>query len=503
MRKKYRSTGIMFFVLAFSVFNIMLAMNIKPSLAVDPESGGNGFPSSTFTSNITNNTKVNYIKDAITAANENSNYSASFDVIKDFHVYGSDTPLYSLMKNLQIPKTTEKFEIKDDSPSTIQDNGLLYIMTHGYNATNPDNNIFSSLAYGAVADNTIKEYVTQIAIWLYIYEKKSSFSHYCSNNECVFYDSSNAAIPVDTIKSFISHAASVNGYNYLNYITALVDQAKAYTGAQESKMASLSAASFSYTINEDFTSLKTDTITPQVTSNQDNFLYYSIEIDDPNSYGAYITDVNNHTISNPDRITSSFKVVVPLKEDLSTMDLTSIKVHVYAHFLKPTGNEYRVTDSTNPLIDSNKKQVYTNVYYGYTPNEVIETNFNLYNFTKISKIDVANSNELPGATLVITDKNDSTNTETWVSTDTPHYTYLKNGDYQLCETLAPDGYEKSTECIDFSVDGTKITSVVMENAHIPNTSAFRKTTIYIIGGILMLLGIGSFGYVMYKKKGRN
>ena len=67
----------------------------------------------------------------------------------------------------------------------------------------------------------------------------------------------------------------------------------------------------------------------------------------------------------------------------------------------------------------------------------------------------------------------------------------------------PDGYEKSTECIDFSVDGTKITSVVMENAHIPNTSAFRKTTIYIIGGILMLLGIGSFGYVMYKKKGRN
>ena len=213
--------------------------------------------------------------------------------------------------------------------------------------------------------------------------------------------------------------------------------------------------------------------------------------------------MNNHTISNPDRITSSFKVVVPLKEDLSTMDLTSIKVHVYAHFLKPTGNEYRVTDSTNPLIDSNKKQVYTNVYYGYTPNEVIETNFNLYNFTKISKIDVANSNELPGATLVITDKNDSTNTETWVSTDTPHYTYLKNGDYQLCETLAPDGYEKSTECIDFSVDGTKITSVVMENAHIPNTSAFRKTTIYIIGGILMLLGIGSFGYVMYKKKGRN
>ena len=81
MRKKYQQTGIMLFVLAFSLFNVMLALNLKPSYAVDPETTGSGIPSGTFTANVTSNTKANYIRDALNSVSRTSNYTSSFDVI--------------------------------------------------------------------------------------------------------------------------------------------------------------------------------------------------------------------------------------------------------------------------------------------------------------------------------------------------------------------------------------------------------------------------------------
>ena len=505
MRKKYQQTGIMLFVLAFSLFNVMLALNLKPSYAVDPETTGSGIPSGTFTSNVTSNTKANYIKDALNSVNRTSEYTNSFDVIKDFKTSDNKTPLYSLMKNKTFPTTAEKFERLDDNPINITNNGLLYIISHGYNPNNTESTIFSTLKHGAVTDNSIKEYITQIAVWLYIYENQSSLQKYCIDYACIFYDDGGATISAETIRTFIADAASINGYEFLAYITDLVDKAKTYNGDETSKIASLSATKFTYEIDSSFTTLVTDTVTPQVTGNKDNFMYYSVEIDDPNAYGAYIADINNKKITNTGVMNGSFKVVVPLKEDITKMNLSSIKVHVYGHFIKDSGSEYRVTSTTNGLVDENKKQKYTNVIYGYTPNEVIETNFTLYNFTKISKVDATNSKELPGATLVITNKNDENETYEWVSSDTPHYIFLEDGEYKLCETIAPEGYEKATECIDFTIDGKNIKAVEMKNkpvqkALIPNTGVMQKYSPYIIGAILILIGLGTTGYIIYQKE---
>lgn len=90
---------------------------------------------------------------------------------------------------------------------------------------------------------------------------------------------------------------------------------------------------------------------------------------------------------------------------------------------------------------------------------------------KISKQDITNKEELPGATLVIKDSKGN-EIEKWVSTDKPHYVELDPGKYTLSETIAPEGYELTTETIEFEVkaDG-KTTSVVMYNK--PKTTGAR------------------------------
>ena len=82
---------------------------------------------------------------------------------------------------------------------------------------------------------------------------------------------------------------------------------------------------------------------------------------------------------------------------------------------------------------------------------------------KISKQDVTNKQELPGATLVIKDS-EGNEIKKWVSTNEPAYFELDPGKYTLSETIAPVGYKLSTETISFEVkeDGTT-TEVVMYN----------------------------------------
>ena len=112
---------------------------------------------------------------------------------------------------------------------------------------------------------------------------------------------------------------------------------------------------------------------------------------------------------------------------------------------------------------------------------------------EISKQDITNEKELPGATLVITDK-DGKEVERWVSEDKPHMIEkLPVGDYTLTELIAPEGYVLSEEAVKFSVtDEEGLISVVMKNVPetpVPQTSA-GMMILYIIGGLTLVGGSG-------------
>lgn len=94
---------------------------------------------------------------------------------------------------------------------------------------------------------------------------------------------------------------------------------------------------------------------------------------------------------------------------------------------------------------------------------------------QISKVDIATGKELPGAVLVINDKDGNTVAQ-WVSEDKPHYIEkLPAGDYTLTEITAPNGYQLA-ESIAFTVLPTgELQTVVMKDARIPEETPHEDT----------------------------
>lgn len=94
---------------------------------------------------------------------------------------------------------------------------------------------------------------------------------------------------------------------------------------------------------------------------------------------------------------------------------------------------------------------------------------------EISKKDITDSSEVPGAKLIILDK-DGKKVESWTSTDKPHMVEkLPVGEYTLCEEQAPDGY-LIAEDVKFTVKDTgKVQKIKMKDAHPYGKLVIKKT----------------------------
>lgn len=114
---------------------------------------------------------------------------------------------------------------------------------------------------------------------------------------------------------------------------------------------------------------------------------------------------------------------------------------------------------------------------------------------KISKQDVTTGKELPGAKLIIKNKETGEKVDEWISTTKPHYVNLLPGKYTLVEITSPDGYGLSEEVIDFEVtnDGVEQT-IVMNNSPIPETADIPV----VLVGVGLLATVLIAGFSMFK-----
>ena len=182
-------------------------------------------------------------------------------------------------------------------------------------------------------------------------------------------------------------------------------------------------------------------------------------------------------------------------EELTIKDssITSKELSNGNYYLKET----KTPDSV--VLNSNL------VYFTIDDNKEMSINFT-NDFTKvyISKKDMANSEEIEGASLTLTDKN-GTVVKEWTSSKDPYYIErLPVGVYTLKEVVAPKGYVLNTSTVTFEVKETgDIQTATMFNIKpledVPNTS--KKTGIfYTVGTIITLIGVSILAIYFKKNK---
>ena len=138
------------------------------------------------------------------------------------------------------------------------------------------------------------------------------------------------------------------------------------------------------------------------------------------------------------------------------------KLYAPHYMEKLPAGKYTLTEVTAP----DGYAIAERMEFEVLPNGEVQT-FEMFDDTikvKISKVDITTNEELPGAELVIKDK-DGTEIDRWISTNGPHYVEkMPAGDYTLTEITAPNGY-KVAESIDFTVLPTgEMQTVVMKDA---------------------------------------
>lgn len=145
------------------------------------------------------------------------------------------------------------------------------------------------------------------------------------------------------------------------------------------------------------------------------------------------------------------------------------------HYMErlPAG-KYTLTEVTAP----DGYAIAERVEFEVLPTGEVQT-FEMFDDTikvKISKVDITTNKELPGAELIITNK-DGKKIDHWVSTDKPHYIEkLPAGEYTLTEITAPDGYDIA-ESIRFTVLPTgEVQTVVMKDARTPERTPQPEET---------------------------
>ena len=124
-----------------------------------------GLPKSPFTTNIRSTEQTNYMRKAFTSQSMTSTFINSFAVPTSIKTSDGAYPLYLLLKNKNTPTTANTITPGEHNPIEVNDSGIQYILNHGYHVGG-DESVFDSGEYGTITTDNIKQYITQIALWL-------------------------------------------------------------------------------------------------------------------------------------------------------------------------------------------------------------------------------------------------------------------------------------------------------------------------------------------------
>ena len=401
---------------------------------------------------------------------------------------------------------------------TKVDNGLAYIIANGYHGTKSD--------YGN--DSKMRQYyITQLALYTYLGQANPSRNNDVHNAVWKLVDEAKAA------KSSTSSALSVS-LSISNKTMKLTSDKEYFiseaitvkSNSGKSMPVSVSANTNAFVVNKDGNKVTTvsngDVVYIKMPSSQisaGQTITFSMGVSATRSIqNAYVYKPSESKYQNmipgvtyPSKETASAKVTVQASKEkivtktvISKQDITTKKELPGAKLVIKDSNGKEViswTSGTTAKTISGLQagsytlcetaapagyELYTECIKFTVKADGTTTKVIMYNTPKkeevkkttvvISKQDITTKKELPGAKLVIKDANGK-EVISWTSgTTAKQITGLTAGNYTLCETAAPVGYELYTECIKFTVKADGTTSkVIMYNR--PKKSVTTKVVI--------------------------
>lgn len=274
------------------------------------------------------------------------------------------------------------------------DEGYLYILKHRPQTSNPDKDF----------------YITQMAVWYY--------EDYLSGTDFNL---------VREVKEYI--VSNLEKDEVARYIYNLYRGAKTYK--QATGKVTISDESVSFTVENGYYVSSTIKVTQR---NLTGNLKYSLTNVPAGSLVVKSGDDGVKVKIPADRIPEGKQLTFSLNVEGSYTKMVG-----YYYFNSPKYQKVLFQDMEEQTISVKDSKSMTIKHY--------KEEYDI----KVSKTDVTQSKEVPGATLVIKDEAGKV-LASWVSTNEPRKITLKSGTYTLTETIAPKGYKLSKVTINFMVD---------------------------------------------------
>lgn len=332
------------------------------------------------------------------------------------------------------------------------DAGMAYLIENGY----PHKTI--------TGDKAKDYYITQVAIWWYLDETTGATN---LTNEFKTTDSDPQNLR-PTIKKLVDQAKIVKNKGYKN------------------------------------PSLSATIANRKLTISADKKYYISDEVK------VSLTDLENYTVSLTSAPEGSYIADTKGNKKTTFQKGETFKVYVKQTDQKTIKSDIKLkisgTTTINKVYKYNpendvEQRILTAILYPTTIKKEQDLSLTISpSKVIINKIDAETKKALAGAVLVLKDQSGNIIAEFTTSEEAYIIEDLSNGEYELSEKSAPEGYALSEKIYKFTIDDdNRNHTITVENykeIYVPNTNS-NSTIMYILGTIIMVSGIS---FVIYNAK---